>query len=120
MSLFFTNVGNLNKQKLIKGVQGIHVVSCVTPVLAIHADSLNYIRRFAPFAFHGIQEPETQTVMTEKILSALKLNETLRSILSKAQYVVVKFAVMARLNSHLVSLLNYPQEPWYMKNETLS
>ena len=28
-SLFFHNVGNLNKQKLIKEVQGIHVVACV-------------------------------------------------------------------------------------------
>ena len=32
----------------------------------------------------------------------------------KTQYIVAKFAVIARLNSHLVSLLNYLQEPWYM------
>lgn len=77
----FHNVSNLNKQKLIKEVQGIHVVPCVTPILAILADSVCCIRQFASFAFHGIQELETQTVMTEKILSALKLNETLWSIL---------------------------------------
>ena len=37
---FFHNVGNLRKQKLIKEVQGIRVVPCVTPVFAIRADSL--------------------------------------------------------------------------------
>ena len=79
---FFHNVGNLRKQKLIKEVQGIRVVPCVTPVFAIRADSLYCFRQFASSAFHGIQELETQTVMTEKILSALKLNETLWSILS--------------------------------------
>ena len=79
---FFHNVGNLSKQKLIKEVQGIRVVPCVTPVFAIRADSLYCFRQFASSAFHGIQELETQTVMTEKIFSALKLNETLWSILS--------------------------------------
>lgn len=76
VSFFFHNVGNLNKQKLVKEVQGIHVVLCVTPVLVIHAYSLYCIRQFASFSFHGIQKLETQTVMTEKILSALKLDET--------------------------------------------
>lgn len=44
VSFFFHNVGNLNKQKLVKEVQGIHVVPCVTPVLVIHAYSLYCIR----------------------------------------------------------------------------
>jgi len=79
---FFHNVGNLNKQKLIKEVQGVRVVPCVTPVFSIHADSFYCIRQFASSAFNGIQELETETVMTEKILSALKLNKTLWSILS--------------------------------------
>lgn len=55
------------------------ITQVVNWLLTSHASgcSLYCIRQFASSAFHGIQELETQTEMTEKILSALKLNETL-------------------------------------------